>query len=263
MKYNTKIYNLLYKPYIEVDSNLFLPIYTKSNIVKDGLGIDTGDNISDKNYLYTEYSYFYWVLKNTELPDKIGFFHYRRHLSFKEDIKDCDNKQDAITQYGWTDEIVNETVNKYDLIMPKPLNLSLYGFRDIEHQYCALHNIPCMNEAISFIYNNYPEYTVDLYYTLKSVYLYTNNMFIMKKEIFIDYMEWIMSIFEHIESKVDLTNSDIPEFGYIGERLLTCYVNHLKRTSNLKIKEMPMVFIHEEPIKFEVNNNQVLQGREI
>ena len=32
---------------------------------------------------------------------------------------------------------------------------------------------------------------------------------------------------------------------------------------NLKIKEMPMVFIHEEPIKFEVNNNQVLQGREI
>ena len=74
MKYNTKIYNLLYKPYIEVDSNLFIPIYTKSNIVKDGLGIDTGDNISDKNYLYTEYSYFYWILKNTELPDKIGFF---------------------------------------------------------------------------------------------------------------------------------------------------------------------------------------------
>ncbi len=264
MQYNTKIYNLLYKPYIEVDSDIFLPLYTKTGIVKDGIGVDTGDNISNKNSLYSEYSYFYWVWKNTELPDSVGFFHYRRHLSFKESIRDCNNKLDAIDEYGWREEIINDTAKEYDIILPKPLNLSLYGFRDIERNYCAFHNIPCINEAISYIYNNYPEYMVDIYYTLKSPYLYTNNIFIMKKHIFEDYIKWTMSIFEHIESKIDLSNNNKPEFGYIGERLLTFYINHLKRTTNLKIIEKPMIFIYEDPIKFEVNNNnKLLPGRKI
>ena len=48
----------------------------------------TGDNISDKNLLYNEYSGFYWLYKNWKLKDYTGMIHYRRYFKFLNDVPD-------------------------------------------------------------------------------------------------------------------------------------------------------------------------------
>ena len=41
---------------------------------------NTGDNIANLNPYYSEFTTMYWVWKNRQLPDVVGFYHYRRYL---------------------------------------------------------------------------------------------------------------------------------------------------------------------------------------
>ena len=47
-------------------------------------GDNTGDNISERNPLYSEWSVIYWIWKNCQDADYIGLNHYRRY--FKQNI---------------------------------------------------------------------------------------------------------------------------------------------------------------------------------
>ncbi len=47
-------------------------------------GDNTGDNISEKNRMYSEWSVIYWIWKNCKDAEYIGLNHYRRY--FKLDI---------------------------------------------------------------------------------------------------------------------------------------------------------------------------------
>ena len=59
-------------------------IDTKLDVYND----NTLDNISDMNFTYNEYTGIYWLWKNYNVKDYIGFNHYRRFYQFMDDVPD-------------------------------------------------------------------------------------------------------------------------------------------------------------------------------
>lgn len=57
-----------------------------------------GDNISDRNHLYSEATAIYWMWKHAPKSDYIGLWHYRRHMTLSSDAPKvlAFNKVDAL-----------------------------------------------------------------------------------------------------------------------------------------------------------------------
>ena len=58
------------------------------NIIRD----DTLDNVTDINLFYSELSGYYWIYKNYELKDYVGFCHYRRYFNFLDNVPDMEKE---------------------------------------------------------------------------------------------------------------------------------------------------------------------------
>lgn len=228
-------------------------------MIENMIGDDTGDNISGKNREYCELTAIYWAWKNYEKignPDYIGLMHYRRLLNLIEEqknkileISDFNNKiADSI---GYSEENINEVLSNYDIILPKvfmthPIGLynhimSNYSFYKREHK------IEDLKKIIDIINNEYKDYINDMndyLYDTKSLFF---NMFIMKKEIFFEYCEWLFSIlFKYEKVRVDRSNIEINqnrEIGYISERLLNIFIRNLSDKKNINIMHTDIVHV--------------------
>ena len=84
---------------------------------------NTGDNISDKNPYYGEYSFYYWLWKNLlkeiENDTWIGFTGYRDHWSQNNNLN-SDNLNKLINKENFGDFILREIPQewgKYDVIL--------------------------------------------------------------------------------------------------------------------------------------------------
>lgn len=79
-----------HKPYNIIQNDIMKSILVGAYKHKDNftsLRDDIGDNISNKNDTYCELTALYWAWKNLDVAyDYVGFFHYRRYLSFNKVI---------------------------------------------------------------------------------------------------------------------------------------------------------------------------------
>lgn len=236
------IYVIFYKPYIQIPSEILTPILCKRDITNENLNIlsaDTGDNITDENALYSEYSVFYWVWKNNLNSKYVGFFHYRRYLSLKDNVSNQNNFSQVPDYYGWNYDTASNLLKDYDIILPTPHCFTPWN---IIEQYSFYHDMSYLEKSMEIIKNKYPDYIEDCSKALISNYGYFCNIFIMRRDIFDDFMSFIMDIFSELKPclKPDCQHRF---FGYLGERLFNCYIEHLKRTTNLRIKIVPRIYI--------------------
>lgn len=186
------------------------------NIFEGMLRDDTGDNISALNDYYSELSAQYWAWKNYDTlgnPDYIGFMHDRRHFLFNEDIELMNEMWLEKSGYHFypfiTDEyiyknfnsnIIEQTIDGNDAILVKPFNFKNryingknvdkrgnYSF--IRGQYVENYDL-----LMTITKNIYPEYSDDVELFQKSSLMYLCNMYIMKKDLFFEYAEFLFSI---------------------------------------------------------------------
>lgn len=225
------------------------------------IGDDTGDNISDRNGCYNEMTAIYWAWKNYAVlgdPDYIGLMHYRRHFVLNPDSLDVLNIRNFdpdtyLDEINYSEERIQELVKGCDFLPHIGKVINVY------RHYTENQRKEDIDLANTIILEKYPEYRE----TMKRYYAgdYSNfcNMCIFSRELFFQYCEWIFSILEEFEKRVDMSEKRF----FISERLTGIFVAKLMENPNLKYKALPIAFIDERtdiPVAINVSSFSVQEA---
>ncbi|MCT2386750.1 DUF4422 domain-containing protein [Erwinia pyrifoliae] len=258
------IYTSHHKPSAFLSSPVIKPLHVgKANSLDEICcpGDDSGDSISLKNPFYCELTAHYWVWKNTDIPDYVGFMHYRRHFNFSDDqYKDEDvwgmvNRSEINTDYenefGLNEDSIKKCIGDADLLLPKKWSVKAAGnINNFEHYKASDHlHIEDYQNALDILTNKYPEYQTAVTKFNDAHNGYYTNMYVMKRDLFIEYSEWLFSILSDLEETLYFRNYSQQEkrvFGHLSERLFNIFIIKKIGDSAIKIKEIQRTFINKE-----------------
>lgn len=253
-----KIYISCHKNCYTPEHELLYPIQVGTTLATERfagmLHDDEGENISFKNPMYCELTAQYWAWKNQN-ADYYGFFHYRRYMSFCNDMLPHNNFEDvempwlddeAMRKLDLTADNMQEKIMAYDVIATTPVRLKRLNrrYRSNYDQYgmTPYQYSEDLDVILDIIKEKYPMYyDTAVYYLKKSPVGYFCNMFIMKKDIFHEYSEWLFTILAEHEKRRDYTDYNPAAYrvsGYLGERLFGIYYTYLKQQGKYKCLEL-------------------------
>ena len=233
-----KILVATHKQYWMPEDKIYLPIHV-GRVEKADLGYlgdDTGDNISAKNANYCELTGLYWAWKNLKC-DYIGLCHYRRYFAHAVSGSDMEKKKLAILQRTDYEKLLKQ----YDVILPKQRN---YFIETVRSQYEHAHNKNALALTEQIVAELYPEYSEAFCKVMGGTKLHIFNMFVMKKEKFDEYCQWLFTILFELEKRIDISSYSQYEarvFGFLSERLLNVWLEKQK----LKVKGIDVVFLEK------------------
>ena len=233
---NIKILVATHKSYWMPEDEIYLPVQVGSAISKSDLGFcrdDSGDNISDKNKNYCELTGLYWAWKNLD-ADYIGLAHYRRHFT----VRRGRNKETLPITGSEIADILKTT----NIILPKKRN---YYIETSYTHYIHAHHKEDLDVTEQIINEKYPDYLAAYKAVMNSSKGHRFNMFIMKKEIFDSYCEWLFGILFELEKRLDISDysvNDARVFGFVGERLLDVWLTK----NDIEYKEINCVFMEKQ-----------------
>ena len=250
-----------------IDNPLYIPV--RCGAVYDErqgvtmLGDDTGDNISEKRNSFCELTVQYWAWKNID-ADYYGMCQYRRYLSFSEDEYPMDASyvheryitKDVISRHKLLESVMRTEIEKYDVLFAVPTDIlrtvgapeSNYDLYKIRPQ--DFDGTKPVDLLISIIKEKYPEYAPDVenYFSASSSTFY--NCYVMKKEIFHDYNQWLFDILFEFEKQLDVSNYNIHRLrapAFMSEPLFGIYFMHQQRMNSLNVSYPHQIVFFERP----------------
>lgn len=180
-----------------------------------------------KGSFYSEILTYLYVWKNYKLKDYVGFCHYRKYFAFMDEIPDMD-----------------EVFQKKDMITANPMTFGC----SVEKQYELCHNIDDLH-IVGQLIKKSPKYKEYYEYYQKFItgqMMFPCNMFIMRKEDFVSYCNFIEDILNgylnevglDIEGRIeenkekylkDFSPNDRVDYqyrigGYLAERLTNIFI---------------------------------------
>ncbi|ANZ57747.1 exopolysaccharide biosynthesis protein [Fructilactobacillus lindneri] len=182
-----------------------------------------GNDISSKNPNYNELTAIYWAWKNLHNVDAIGLVHYRRLFS---------KGHARLLENVLTENQVIKMLEKAPVILPRKRH---YFVETIKSHYIHSHYQEPLDVTREVIKKDFPDYLCSFDNVMKSRSAHMFNMFIMKTDYFDDYCEWLFSILNKVESKIDISEYSVQEarvFGYLSELLMDVWIqkNNVKYT---------------------------------
>lgn len=242
------------------DSKIMLPIEVGADLRKkhiEGILQDNqGENISSKNKMYCELTAQYWAWKNLD-ADYYGFFHYRRYLSFFDKKRPVDQWQnvieespdsDCLKKYNLEDDYIQKLVGEYDLVLSEEKNVTKMPDKNpsVYEQYKNGRslNIKDIDLVHDIIEEKYPDYLDTFEKVMKGEKTCLCNMYIMKKELFHEYMAWLFDILFEFEKRSDMSEYTVEGYrtpGHLAERLLTVFCWYTEKKKNLKVKRLQTI----------------------
>ena len=232
------------------------------------LADNIGDNISNKNKFFGEYSFHYWIWKNylSQLDDKkwIGFCTYRRFWVNKD--------QPKINSYiDLKDNIMSDFSNineDYDVILTKPIclkktkiskvvkNLGYYELflnlnlltkkrHNLYDHFSIFHGEKYLLKAISLLKKNEK---IDFLEFLKTYNFNAHNMFCVKnslilKKFYEEIFDWLFAC-EKAFDMDKLYGYEVRKLGFLAELYLNFYF-----LKNYKVYECDYVFYDTHQLK--------------
>lgn len=198
-----------------------------------------GDNISEKNPFWSEYTALYWGWKNQKNVSYSGLCHYRRYF----DLDINENNIDSL-------------LKKKDILVIKP-NSPMFSKRE------RLNNLARMTsfeDAVLFldtILYMYPQYKNEIMeYFFNSRLRVPFSMFVAKKEIFDQYCEFIFPVLFEMEKRIKQHGYSRQKrtIGYFGEFSLGLFI----LCKHLKCRFVPLKAVGEigtgKPLKIKVRD---------
>lgn len=205
-----------------------------------------GKNISEKNRSYCELTGIYWIWKNDNTSDIIGISHYRRYFSNNYLSMSLDSCVDEKT--------INKIFERYDIIVSKPAIFSdtVVNSLRVAPNY---NDMKALENAIKVVC---PEYSKEYNFFLNGNQYYPYNMFVMKRNDFKKYCEWLFSILDYVEKEYGNPYTDdyrIRLFGFLSERLLYVWVKH--NFDSKKVKKLKVLYTEESLFR---SNIHIISG---
>lgn len=274
---------------------LLMPIQAGSALagrrLPDMLHDDEGIHISDKNKSYCEMTAQYWAWKNLE-ADYYGFFHYRRYMSFAsvypagrkgnpgagcrkpyQEEDSLDSLRGSLSRYALEECRMRAVIERYDVItvLGERMDVTVY------EQFCQFHAKEDLDRAVAVLKRLHPRQGKACDDYMNSKYIYFCNMYIMKREYFEGYMQWLFPILEECEEGRNFTTgcrgsearadsclcgdfmrrgsagrgrSDMRTAGYLAERLFGVYYTWLKQEGRAECAEVQYVIFRRNIRQF-------------
>lgn len=233
-----KILVAAHKPYWMPDDDVYLPIQVGA-AGKESLGWqrdDEGDNISAKNPNYCELTALYWAWKNLD-ADYIGLCHYRRYFTRKEVHSTEAKKAQILTGTEW-----EALLNQCPVAVPDKRK---YYIETNESHYKHAHHPEGLDAMKAIIQVEYPEYLLSYETVMQRTWAHMFNMFVMRKDLYDEYMQWMFSILLELEKRLDITDWSAYEarvFGFVSELLLDIWLEK----SQLSYTEQNVSFLEKQ-----------------
>lgn len=229
-----KILVATHKPYWMPNDDVYLPIQVGAEGKEslDFVGDNTGDNISSKNLDYCELTGLYWAWKNLE-ADYVGNVHYRRYFMKKPVCLFGQGKRENIlSNREW-----ETLLEKHPIIVP---NKRKYYIETVKNQYIHAHDPATFMVMRDILLEMYPSYVTafDNLDTRRWAHMF--NMFVMRKDYFDAYCEWLFAILFELEKRIP--NPEPRLFGFLSERLLDVWLE----SNKLAYKEIPVAFMEKQ-----------------
>lgn len=210
-----------HKPYwMPEDQSMYLPLQVGA-AGQGSIGCqrdDQGENISDKNQTFCELTGQYWAWKNID-ADFYGLCHYRRYFGTRDFWK---TKKARILMRPK----VLKLLEKSDLILPKKRH---YWIETNQSQYEHAHHATDLTTTKQIIQECFPEYLPSWEKVMSSRSGHRFNMYVMRRDLFFAYSQWLFSILFILERRLDISKyklNDKRVFGFVAERLLDVWVVH-------------------------------------
>ena len=220
-----------HKNYRMPSDDMYMPIQVGAEGKKDiGYTRDnTGENISNLNDRLCELTGLYWLWKNYD-AEYYGLVHYRRYFSKKK--KGNDPFENILTR-AELESLLNET----DIVLPKKREYFIETlYSHYAHTFYAEH----LDVTREILQERCPDYVPAFDVVMKRTHAHIFNMFVMKKELFYSYCEWLYPILFELDKRIDTSEYDAFHKRYLGrvsERLLDVWLD----TNGLKYAEVPVI----------------------
>ena len=230
---------------------------------KNCLSDKTGDNISDKNKFYGEYTFHYWLWKNhldNIEQNWIGFCQYRKFWSLdffpNKEINLRNLKEKVLVEipenFNEFDVILGDPffVNKrkimkfikkgFPLVISKPQILFSKKARNIKFHFDLMHGRNNLDKAIDLLNNENKDDFRN--FVNNEVSFNPHNMFICKsKKILLSYYNEVFPWLENCEKLFGFNNLKgyglTRIYGFLAERFMSYWFK-----KNAKYKELPILF---------------------
>lgn len=262
-----KIFVSAHKPAMFPTAASIIPIQVgaenAATLFENTLHDNEGENISALNPMYCELTAQYWAWKNAD-ADYYGFCHYRRYFDFTNvehrendygEIIDTYIDERTITEYGLDDESIAHAVEGWDVITsPRNDVRRIGGFSTLKEHWDADEHLRLkdLRHMYDILCARHPDYRQDADAVLNGREAAFCNMFIMRKDIFFAYNEWLFPLLKEFADTSDFSTADVQTLrtvGHLSERLLNMFLVHQQRIgAQWRVKELQCVhFLHPEP----------------
>ncbi len=228
-----------------------------SNHFPDVEGIElkenSGKNIADKSKWWAGAAIYYWIRHNDCKYDYIGYYEYRRvpnfnspAINFQFPLEQADN---LVVQNGLDELTIRTAIKDCDIMLASlcTIGLSIY---DHHAKDAGVEKLPYIDNTRAVMADICPEYLPSFDNLFNGNKIHWWAMLVMKKQIFMDYVDWQHEILCELDKRMDISHNPLfngyhtRAVGGIAERLLNIYVWHNMENNQWKIKEFGVTHVN-------------------